>query len=201
MKTIIIVAMTPDRLIGANGAIPWHEPADLRHFKRTTTGHAVIMGRKTHDSIGRPLPNRRNIVVTRNHDYAPPDDAEKSKRPIVEKSKLGRIHEEASGGGERCRLVTVVHSLDEALDLCRRRGERLAFVIGGAEVYRAALPLADEMIVTHVDRVDLSGDTHFPPWCDDDWRGEPVETDTSLRITRYTRVPRRHAAPVPNRTL
>ncbi len=198
MKTIIIVAMTPDRLIGANGAIPWHESADLRHFKRTTTGHAVIMGRKTHESIGRPLPNRRNIVITRNRDYAPPGDAEKSKRQKVEKSKSARIDEEASGGAERCEPLTVVHSLDEALDLCRRRGERLAFVIGGAEVYRAALPLADEMIVTHVDRDDLHGDTYFPQWCNDDWRGEPVETDTSLRISRYVRVPRR--APVPVRT-
>ena len=109
MKTIIIVAMTPDRLIGAGGNIPWHEPADLRHFKRTTTGHAVIMGRKTHDSIGRPLPNRRNIVITRNRDYAPPGDAETSKRRNVEKSKLGRIDRGAPDAAQRCEPLTVVH--------------------------------------------------------------------------------------------
>jgi dihydrofolate reductase len=64
-KLTLIVAMTPDGLIGSGGKIPWHLPEDLKRFKRLTTGHAIIMGRRTHESIGRPLPNRRNIVVTR----------------------------------------------------------------------------------------------------------------------------------------
>lgn len=67
-----IVAMTPERVIGREGALPWHLPADLAFFKRTTTGHAILMGRKTYDSIGRPLPNRRNLVLTRNPDWSAP---------------------------------------------------------------------------------------------------------------------------------
>jgi len=64
----LVVAMTPDRVIGLNGDMPWHIPEDLKHFRRVTMGHAIIMGRKTHESIGRPLPRRRNIVITRNRD-------------------------------------------------------------------------------------------------------------------------------------
>ena len=65
-----VVAMTPDRVIGKDGGMPWHIPEDLKHFRRVTMGHAIIMGRKTHESIGRPLPRRRNIVITRNRDAA-----------------------------------------------------------------------------------------------------------------------------------
>jgi dihydrofolate reductase len=65
MKLTAIVAMTPERVIGLNGSLPWHLPADLAFFKRTTSGHPVVMGRTTFESIGRPLPNRRNIVLTR----------------------------------------------------------------------------------------------------------------------------------------
>lgn len=67
-----IVAMTPERVIGREGALPWHLPADLAFFKRTTVGHAIVMGRKTYDSIGRPLPNRRNLVLTRNPGWSAP---------------------------------------------------------------------------------------------------------------------------------
>ena len=70
LQLTAIVAMTPKRVIGRQGALPWHLPADLAFFKRTTSGHAIVMGRKTFDSIGRPLPNRRNIVLTRNPDWS-----------------------------------------------------------------------------------------------------------------------------------
>ena len=66
----LVVAMTPDRVIGLDGDMPWHIPEDLRHFRRVTMGHAIIMGRKTHESIGRPLPKRRNIVITRSRERA-----------------------------------------------------------------------------------------------------------------------------------
>lgn len=71
-RVSIIVARARNGVIGRQGALPWHLPEDLAHFKATTTGHAIIMGRKTWDSIGRPLPNRRNIVVTRNADWSAP---------------------------------------------------------------------------------------------------------------------------------
>lgn len=68
----LIAALAANRVIGRNNALPWHLPADLKRFKALTTGHAVVMGRKTHESIGRPLPGRRNLVVTRNQDYNAP---------------------------------------------------------------------------------------------------------------------------------
>ncbi|MCG8409458.1 MAG: dihydrofolate reductase [Phycisphaerales bacterium] len=139
MKAVIIVAMTGDRIIGRDGRLPWHLPEDLKFFKRTTTGHAIIMGRKTFDSIGRPLPNRRNVVVTRNRDFGEMES------------------------------LDIVHSLGEAFELCRDRGESKAFVIGGAQIYATALPLVHEMIITHVDGKDITGDTYFPEWNAIEW--------------------------------
>ncbi|WP_035603273.1 dihydrofolate reductase [Haloferula sp. BvORR071] len=72
MRLIAIVAMTPERVIGRNGTLPWHLPEDLAFFKRTTSGHAIVMGRKTYESIGRPLPKRRNIVLTRDQSWSAP---------------------------------------------------------------------------------------------------------------------------------
>ena len=72
MRLIAIVAMTPERVIGRNGTLPWHLPEDLAFFKRTTSGHAIVMGRKTYESIGRPLPKRRNIVLTRDKSWSAP---------------------------------------------------------------------------------------------------------------------------------
>ncbi len=171
MQTIIIVAMTPDRLIGKGGALPWHEPEDLKHFKRTTTGHAVIMGRKTFDSIKRPLPGRRNIVITRNTSFAPPSPGPEA--------KAGTVHPTTS--------LDVVHSLNEALDLCRRRGEVKAFVGGGAQVYEQALSIADEMIVTMIPREGLTGDTYFPRWRKEDWQAISETAMGPLKVVRYQR--------------
>ncbi len=175
MRTIIIVAMTPDRIIGHDGGMPWHEPADLRHFKQTTTGHAIIMGRKTFDSIGRPLPKRRNLVITRS-----PDSMGAPSLP---------------GVGDGCTATKLdsstsldfVSSLDAALALCQDRDESIAFVMGGAQIYILALPIADEIIVTRIDRPGIHGDTHFPEWDERDWTVEPVATDSGLTITCHVR--------------
>lgn len=159
MTITIIVAMTKDRLIGKAGRLPWRLPEDLKFFKRTTTGHAVVMGRKTFESIGRPLPERRNIVLTRAADYpAPPG-------------------------------IDLVHSLDAALALCRRRRETRAFIIGGEALYAEALPIADEMIITHVvPDAPLTGDAFFPAWNEDAWdRVGPVEPAYPAAI-RYRRI-------------
>ncbi|MGB9148785.1 MAG: dihydrofolate reductase, partial [Burkholderiales bacterium] len=72
MRKSLIVAMSNNRVIGANNTLPWHLPADLKHFRSLTMGHAIIMGRKTHESIGKPLPGRRNIVVSANKDFSAP---------------------------------------------------------------------------------------------------------------------------------
>ena len=121
-----IFAMDRNRVIGKDNQLPWHLPNDLKFFKETTHGHAVIMGRKTHESIGRPLPERRNLVLTTQQGY------------------------EAPG-------CEVVHAVDE---LPLDTAEEL-FVIGGAEIYRALLPVADRLYVTHID-AEFEGDAFFP---------------------------------------
>jgi dihydrofolate reductase len=123
----IIVAMDPDRVIGRDNQLPWHLPDDLRYFKRITSGHTVVMGRRTYESIGRPLPNRRNIVLTRQTGWQAPG-------------------------------VEVHANLDAALAAA---GDGPVFVIGGAELFRAALPRAAVLHLTRVHRC-YPGDVHFP---------------------------------------
>ena len=127
MSLTLVVAIDAQRGIGVNNQLPWHLPEDLAHFKRVTLGRPMIMGRKTFDSIGRPLPGRRNIVVTRNP-------------------------------GWRHEGVEAVTSLEAAIALV---GNDEASIIGGAQVFEAALPLADRMIVTEIDHV-FACDTFFP---------------------------------------
>jgi dihydrofolate reductase len=126
----LIAAVARNGVIGKDNRLPWHLPEDLGHFKALTTGHAVIMGRKTWDSLPpkfRPLPQRLNIVVTRDAAF-------------------------------RADGAVVVHSLPAAVDAA---GNNQAFVIGGAEIYALALPLADRIEFTEVD-IDCEGDACFP---------------------------------------
>lgn len=123
----IIVAMAKNRVIGVNNTLPWHLPADLKHFKELTMGHHIIMGRKTYESIGKPLPGRSSVVVTRNANYVPAG-------------------------------VIVVNSLAAAIAACGNDKE--IFVIGGAELYRQAITLADRIYLTEID-ADFSGDAYF----------------------------------------
>ncbi|MFH1024889.1 MAG: dihydrofolate reductase [Planctomycetota bacterium] len=139
MNIIIIAALASNRVIGRDGKIPWRLPEDLRRFKRLTTGHAVVMGRKTWESIGKPLPDRRNIVISRRADFPLPQGVHRAE------------------------------NFEAALNLCRAAAETNVFVIGGAEVYRAALPLADEMHLTCLDRA-VEGDVVFPEWNPAEWR-------------------------------
>ena len=127
----LIFARARNGVIGKDNTLPWHLPEDLAHFKATTLGQPVIMGRKTWDSLPpkfRPLPGRRNIVVTRNPDW------------------------HADG-------ADVAHSVQEALRLCA--ADAHPWVIGGAELYRLALPLADRVVVTEID-ADFDGDAYAP---------------------------------------
>ena len=134
-ELVVVAAMARGRVIGrvidGTGALPWHLPEDLAHFRAVTRGHAVIMGRKTWDSLParfRPLPGRRNLVVTRNTTW----------------------HAEGADAA---------FSLDEAL--ARVTGADRVFVIGGAELYAVALPLASTLLLTEID-AEIAGDTHFP---------------------------------------
>ncbi|MEA5140064.1 dihydrofolate reductase [Arcicella rigui] len=130
MKLSIIVAVAENGVIGHNNQLIWHLPEDLKMFKRLTSGHPIIMGRKTFESIGKPLPNRTSIIITKNPEF--------------------QI--------EGC---ITVHSLEEAIETANEIEENEAFIIGGAEIYRLALPFADTIYLTEVHHT-FEGDTFFP---------------------------------------
>ncbi len=127
----IIAAHDKNKNIGQAGKLPWNLPADLKRFKEITIGHPIIMGRKTFDSIGRPLPKRDNIIITRG-DLSIPG-------------------------------VTITHSLEEALAEAKKKTSGEIFIIGGGEIYRQAMELADKLYLTLIDK-EFTGDTFFPDY-------------------------------------
>jgi len=135
-RIALIAALARNRAIGRGNAMPWRLPEDLKRFKRLTMGHAVIMGRRTFESIGSPLPGRSNIVITRSRDWSPHGCA-------------------------------IVHSLDAALAAAESPGE--TFVIGGAQIYALAMPLAQRLYLTEIER-DFEGDAFFPDYDRSAWR-------------------------------
>jgi dihydrofolate reductase len=143
MKLALIWAMSRNRVIGRNNALPWYLPEDLKYFKRVTMGKPIIMGRKTWESIGRPLPGRTNIVITRSSSYQVPEG------------------------------VKVVSSLEAAFELadkvCLINGVNEAVVIGGAEIYALALPRATRLYMTQV-HAEVDGDAFFPQIDLDVWQ-------------------------------
>jgi dihydrofolate reductase len=148
---IAIAAMARNRVIGVDGRLPWHLPEDLRFFKRTTLGHVVAMGRKTWESIGKPLPGRENIVVSR----------------------------QATIPGVR--VLRSPGKLREPDD-----GRRL-YVIGGAGLYTALLPVCSEILMTRVD-LEPAGDVFFPPFEEEFDEGEVLERGPSHEIRRHRRL-------------
>ncbi|MBX6318341.1 dihydrofolate reductase [Pigmentiphaga sp.] len=156
---ILIVAYAANRVIGRDNALPWRLRGDLAHFKRTTLGHPIIMGRKTWESLGRPLPGRQNIVLTRDADYS------------------------AEG-------ATVVRTLDQAI-AAAGTAERI-YVIGGAQVYAAALDRADRIIATEI-HAEVPGDAYFPSLPAGQWREtarepQPPEDGLAYDFVTYERV-------------
>jgi len=135
MNIILIAAVAENGAIGKGNKMLWHLPDDFRYFKRNTLGRSVVMGRKTFESIGKPLPERRNIVVTRHADWT------------------------AEG-------VDVANSVDDVLTYCR--DEREVFVIGGADLYRQMLPLANKILLTRV-HATPDGDAFFPEIPGTEW--------------------------------
>jgi dihydrofolate reductase len=134
MTLTLVAAVGTNGVIGRDGDLPWARTGDLTHFKALTLGHVLLMGRATYDSIGRPLPGRQTVVLTRQTDWAVPG-------------------------------VHVAHDVGRAVELASGLGEQV-FVIGGAAVYAGTEPLADRLVITHVQQ-SPDGDTHFP---DVDWR-------------------------------
>lgn len=134
-KITLIVAAAENNAIGKDNKMPWHLPNDFKYFKKNTLEHSVVMGRKTFESIGKPLPERRNIILTRDMNYT---------------------HEE----------VDVANSVQEVQNYCR--DEREIFIIGGAEIYKQTLPLADKVLLTRV-HTTINGDAYFPELLDREW--------------------------------
>lgn len=143
LRLSIVVAASDNGVIGRDGELPWHMPADLGRFKRLTMGHCLVMGRKTYESIGRPLPGRVSIVLSRSPDWSP----------------------NAEG-------VLVAKDLDEAVRLAASAPDMdcsEAYIVGGGEVYRQALPRADRIHLTRV-HTTLEGDAYFPKLDTNDWQ-------------------------------
>lgn len=137
MIVSIIAAMDKKRGIGVDDRLPWRLSADLRKFRELTMGHHIIVGRKTFESIGRLLPGRRMIVVTRDKNY-------------------------------RAESCDIVHSVEEAIELARGKGENEAFICGGAQVYAQTIGIADRMYLTLVD-AEVAADTYFPEFDEHEW--------------------------------
>ncbi|WP_368043860.1 dihydrofolate reductase [Thalassolituus sp.] len=142
MKLSMIVAVAENGVIGRNNALPWYLPNDLKYFKQTTMGKPVIMGRKTYESIGKPLPGRTNIVITRQADYQP----------------------------EGVKVVSSVEAARElAESVCLIDGQEEAMIMGGAEIYTLALPHTDRLYLTEV-HADVEGDAFFPEYDKSLWQ-------------------------------
>ncbi|MCA9523688.1 MAG: dihydrofolate reductase [Myxococcales bacterium] len=146
MRVTLIAAVARNGAIGKGNDLPWHIPEDLRHFKRTTRGCPVVMGRRTYESVGEPLPRRRNVVISRRPDFRAPG----------------------------CDVFT---SLEAALTALADEAE--VFVVGGTGIYRAALPYAARMIITHID-ASFDADTFFP---DVDWSAWSMTEERRFEAT------------------
>lgn len=136
MDISLIAAMAADRVIGKDNHLPWQVSTDLKHFKALTIGKPVIMGRKTYESMGRPLPDRKNIIISRNANFDAPG----------------------------CQVAS---SLEAAIDLAKPAPEIM--IIGGAQLYQQALPIANRMYLTLLD-LQIDGDTFFPAWPATQWQ-------------------------------
>ncbi len=141
----IIVAIARNGVIGYHNTLPWHLPEDLKRFRALTTGHHIIVGRKTYESLNRLLPDRTTVIVTRNPDY------------------------KVAG-------ALIANSLQQAIKLCGNDKE--VFLIGGAELYRDGLKLADKLYITEIDAA-FEGDAFFPGFDKTEWRETSREQHTA----------------------
>lgn len=130
----LIAAIGKNRELGKENSLLWNIPEDMKHFRDTTRGHAVVMGRKTFESIGRPLPNRTNIIVSRDKNYKVPEDCLRAE------------------------------SIEEAIKIASEHESTEVFIIGGAQIYALALPYADKLYLTIVDKEFPDADAFFPDY-------------------------------------
>ncbi len=154
-RVVLVAAVAENGVIGADGGLPWSLPEELRHFRATTLGHTVVMGRRTYESIGRPLPGRTNVVVTRDPDW----------------HRAG---------------VHVAGDVGAAIALARGL-EGDVMVIGGGQVYAAAMPLATHQVLTEVHAAP-DGDTYYPATDRSLWRETGREAHDGYDVVRWERV-------------
>lgn len=157
MTVTIVAAVARNGVIGVAGGLPWHLPDDLRRFKELTMGHVLVMGRRTYESIGRPLPGRTTVVVTRQPGWS-------------------------AGADDVIRARDVPGALQLASEI-----DDEVFVVGGGQIYEEALPLADRLELTHVDR-EPEGDTMFPEVNWSEWREVRREPGDRVAYITYERV-------------
>lgn len=142
MRISLIVALSENHVIGRNNKLPWYLPNDLKYFKQVTIGLPIVMGRKTFESIGKPLPGRTNIVVTRNTEW------------VADGVRIAHSLEEAF---ELAQSIAEIDGRDELM------------IIGGDQIYKSALPLVDRMYLTEV-HAHIEGDAYFPEFDRSDWQ-------------------------------
>ncbi|KZN24728.1 dihydrofolate reductase [Haladaptatus sp. R4] len=157
-RLVLIAAIAENGVIGNDGGMPWHYSEDMRHFKETTMGHPVVMGRTTYESIAAqmdgPLPGRTNVVLSRSNPDLPEE-------------------------------VVLVHGVEEAMAEIEELDD-VAYITGGAAVYEQFLPHADEMILTEIHE-SYEGDTYFPEWDPEEWREVERDERDEFDFVRYER--------------
>lgn len=159
MKIIIIAAVAENGVIGrANGEMPWHVKEEFQHFKQTTLGFPVLMGRKTFETLGMPLKGRENIIITNNKDVRY-DFAE----------------------------VKIFLSLSQGIDYCKKKNYEKIFFIGGGEIYRQTISIADEMIISLM-KFKADGEIYFPEISKEDWKEVSREKRDIFDIIKYCRI-------------
>ena len=132
MKISLVAAIAQNNAIGKNNDLLWHLPADFKNFKNTTSGHFILMGRKTFESFPKPLPNRTHLIITRQKNYLVPDN---------------------------CFAFT---SVNDALEFAKQQNQETVYVLGGGEIYKETISIANELVITHVNAVFEDADAFFP---------------------------------------
>ncbi|MGA9403112.1 dihydrofolate reductase [Haladaptatus sp.] len=157
-RLVLIAAVAENGVIGRDGGMPWHYSEDMRHFKETTMGHPVVMGRTTYESIAAqmdgPLPGRTNVVLSRSNPDLPEE-------------------------------VVLVHGVEEAMAEIEELDD-VAYITGGAAVYEQFLPYADEMVLTEIHE-SYEGDTYFPEWDPEEWQEIERDEREAFDFVRYER--------------
>jgi dihydrofolate reductase len=159
LKIIIIAAIAKNNVIGkSNGEMTCHVKEEFQHFKQTTIASAVIMGRKTFETLGKPLKGRENIIVTRNQNF----------KVEFEETKI-------------------FHSLDESINYCKSKKYEKAFIIGGGNIYSQSMPIATEMILSFM-KFEAEGEVTFPLIKQDTWQLVSTEDREQFEIRKYVKI-------------